>query len=101
MKTLLYSCLILATAASVFACGNPEESKSKITNAAQPNAEDKVAKELTQQVVSALEKEALLGKALEILELAENFVTVKNMVTGIDEKVSQADLVNYFAALKS
>lgn len=29
-------------------------------------------------------------------EQAENFVMIKNMITGKDEKVSQADLVNYF-----
>lgn len=32
-------------------------------------------------------------------EQAENFVMVKNMMTGKDEKVSQADLENYFKSL--
>jgi len=32
-------------------------------------------------------------------EQAENFVTIKNMVTGIDEKVSQADLETYFTKI--
>jgi len=33
-------------------------------------------------------------------EQAGNYVTIKNMITGADEKVSQADLENFFAAIR-